>query len=98
MWQTASDFIIFLGWVFENFGILVGKIFLPVQYIFTFLKNFGTYVFSTPIIPDEEIWIFNTGILSIFGSIPYWETIIFVLLLGLSILFIVAILKTFLKS
>lgn len=97
MWQTASDFLIFLGWVFENTGLLIGKIFLPVQYIYTFLKNFGASALSNPITPNE-IWTFDDEILAVFNAIPYWNTIIFVLVLGISILFIVFILKTFLRS
>jgi hypothetical protein len=97
MIQTASDFLVYLGWLFENTGILIGKIFLPVQYIYTFLKNFGTSALSNPVIPDE-IWTFDNEILGVFAGIPYWNTIIFVLVLGLSILFAVFILKTFLRS
>lgn len=97
MWQTASDFLIFLGWIFENVGLLIGKVFLPVQYIFTFFKNFGTYALADPETP-EPIWEFSNEILMVFDAIPYWSTIIFVLVLGLSILFIFYILRTFLRS
>lgn len=97
MWQTASDFLIFLGWVFENTGILIGKIFLPVQYIYTFLKNFGISALQDPQMP-EEIWTFNSEILAVFDAIPYWNIIIYVLVLGLSILFVFFILKTFLRT
>lgn len=97
MWQTASDFLIFLGWVFENTGLLIGKIFLPVQYIYTFLKNFGAAALSNPIIPDE-IWTFPNEVLMVFDAIPYWNIIIYVLVLGLSILFVFFILKTFLRT
>lgn len=97
MWQTASDFLIFLGWASENVGLLIGKVFLPVQYIYTFFKNFIAYALEGPEVP-EKIWEFPTEILAVFNAIPYWNTIIFVLILGLSILFIFFILKTFLRT
>jgi len=96
MWQTASDFLIFLGWAFKNATLILGKVFLPIRYIFTFLKTFFAGALATPTTP-ETIWTFDTGIKQVFNSIPYFETIISVALIGLCILFVFFILKQFLK-
>lgn len=97
MWQTASDFLIFLGWVWQNTTILLVKIFLPVQYIFTFLKQFFIKAFATPVIPDT-IWAFTVQIKGIFNTIPYFNELMSVAIIGITILMIVFILKTFLKT
>ena len=96
MWQTASDFLVFLGWTFQNLSSLLRDIFLPIQYIYTFLKQFFNTALSTPQIP-EEIWTFDSEILAVFDSIPYFSTLIYVCVLGMVILVVVFILKTFLK-
>ena len=97
MWQTASDFIIFLGWVWQNFLITIGQIFLPVRYIYTFLKEFLTSALAAPP-AGPDIYHFDTGVLSIFSQVPYWNILLFSAVLGITILMIVFILKTFLKS
>jgi hypothetical protein len=96
MWQTASDFIIFLGWVFKNSTLILGKVFLPIQYVYTYLKQFFINAFASPSTP-ETIWAFDTGTKSIFNSIPYFNVMISVAVLGTGILIIVFILKQFVK-
>lgn len=97
MWQTASDFLVYLGWVFENTASILRDIFLPIQYIFTFLKQFFSTALATPQVP-EEIWSFSPEILAVFDKIPYFSTLIYVSILGIMIAMIVFILKTFLKT
>ena len=97
MWQIASDFIIFLGWFFENLGELLGSIFTPVKYIFTFVKAFFENAFS-PIIPAGEIWTMPANVLAIFDAIPYWNEIMLVLSVGLMLIFGFFIIKQFLKT
>jgi hypothetical protein len=96
MWQTASDFLIFLGWTWQNFITILDKVFLPVQFVYTFLKGLVVSAFSTPITP-ASIWSFNSQTLQVFNAIPYWDTLILVLILGLTILMIVFIFKQFLR-
>jgi len=97
MWQTASDFIIFIGFVWQNFLITIGQIFLPVKYIYTFLKEFLTSALAAPPV-SPDIYHFDAGVLSIFSTIPYWTTLMFSLVIGVTILMIVFIIKTFLKT
>jgi len=97
MWQTASDFIVFIGWLFQNFLIVIVKLFLPVKYIYTFLKEFLTKALSSP--PESpDIFNFDAGVLSIFSVIPHWDTLIFAVIVGVTILMIVFILQSFLNS
>lgn len=97
MWQIAADFITFLGWFFENIGVIIQQVFAPVRYIFSFTKNFFINAFAPPESFDE-IWVFSDSILGIFNSIPYWQTLIVVLGIGLMIIFGIVILKLFLKT
>lgn len=97
MWQTASDFIVLIGWLWHNTTILLRSIFLPVQYIYTFLKEFFYTALATPITPDT-IWTFDTATKGVFASIPYFGTMMFVAICGITILMIVFILKTFQRS
>ena len=97
MWQIAADFITFLGWFFENIGVIIQQIFTPVQYIFSFTKNFFINAFAPPESFDE-IWTFSDSILGIFNAIPHWQLLITVLGIGLMIIFGIVILKLFLKT
>jgi hypothetical protein len=96
MWQIASDFITFLGWFFQNLGELFGYIFLPVKYIFTFVKSFFLSALTPPI-PAEEIWSFSDEIIEIYNAIPYWNEVIVAIGVALMLLFSFYIMKQFLK-
>lgn len=97
MWQTASDFFVFLGWAWQNTTSILGNVFLPVRYIYTFLKEFFDSAFAPPSTPDA-IWSFDTGTLAIFGAIPYFNVLISVAVLGIMIFMVVFLLRTFLKT
>lgn len=97
MWQIASDFITFLGWFFQNLGELIGYIFAPVKYIFTYVKSFFATALAPPI-PAEEIWEFNAEIVSVFEAIPYWSEIVVVLGVAIMIIFSFYIIKQFLRT
>ncbi|GAI36091.1 unnamed protein product [marine sediment metagenome] len=97
MWQIASDFITFLGWFFQNLGELIGSIFTPVKYVFTYVKSFFTTALSPPI-PADEIWVFNAETVAVFDAIPYWSEIIVVLGIAIMIIFSFYIIKQFLHT
>lgn len=97
MWQIASDFVIFLGWFFQNLGDLLVAIFLPIKYIFTFIKGFFERAFTSPV-PAENIWQFNGETLAIFNAIPYWTEMLAMLSVAILLIFGFFILKTFLKT
>lgn len=97
MWQGISDFIVFLGWLWENIATIFGNVFLPVRYIFSFLQQLVLTAFSTP--PElETIWGFSTSTMAIFQAIPYWNIICTSLISAVFLIFILFILKTFLKA
>jgi len=94
--HSLSDVFVFGGWFFSVLGNLIGKLWLPINYIFNFFKSFAEKAFSTPVNPD--IWNFNDEIKSVFENIPYWNTITLVLGVCILIIFSVAILRQFLKT
>jgi len=97
MFEIVSDFVCFVGWLWDNISILLRNVFLPVQYIYTFLKGFFGEALKIPATP-ETIWSFDTGTKQIFASIPYFDTLISVAIAGITILMIIFILKSFQRS
>jgi len=97
MLEVLSDFIVFLGWIWTNTIAIFKALFLPVQYIYTFLQQFLASAFANPV-PPEEIWVFNDEILSVFNSIPYFHILISAVVLGIIILMVIFIIKTFLRT
>ncbi|GAH91921.1 unnamed protein product, partial [marine sediment metagenome] len=55
MWQIASDFFIFSGWLLENLGRIVDYAFRPIIYIFTYVKSYFLTALGPPV-PADEIW------------------------------------------
>jgi hypothetical protein len=96
MWQTASDFIVFIGWLWSNLILLAKQVFLPITYIFTYIKTFFVFAFATPE-TYTPLYTFSANVKSIFASIPYFSTLFSVALLGLTIVMVVFIFKTFLR-
>jgi len=70
--HTASDFVIFVSWTFDNLWNLTGYILQPIKFIFHFLKKFFISVF-TPENTPEQIWAFSDEVIDVFNSIPYWK-------------------------
>lgn len=96
MFQTADDFIIFLGWVFHNTTLLLKQFFLPVRYVFAFLKTAITSAFAVPVEPSQ-IWGFDAGTLNVIHSFPYFDTLVAGIFIGLGIIFLVSALSMFHK-
>lgn len=94
--HSLSDVFVFGGWFVSVLGNLLTKLWLPVNYIFSFFSAFVERAFATP--EPQNIWSFSTSTKAVFSAIPYWDTTISVL--GVSILIIVgmAIFKQFLKT
>lgn len=94
MWQTASDFLVFLGWVWQNIIIILKDVFLPVQYIFTFIYQFFVYTLK-PAPAFTTIWSFPSAIVDLFYSVPYFNVLVSAAMLGITIIFVMFILKSF---
>jgi len=94
--HSLSDVFIFGGWFFSTLGNLFSKLWLPVNYIFSFFSAFVGKAFATP--EPKNIWSFNDEIIAVFDTIPYWSEMGFVLGLGILIIIGIAILKNFLRT
>lgn len=92
MFQTADDFIIFLGWVFHNTTLVLKEIFLPFRFVFAFLKSAFVSASASPITPDE-IFTFDPDILIFFHSIPHIDILISGIFLGLGLICLFALFK-----
>lgn len=94
--HSLSDIFIFGGWFFSVLSGLFTRLWLPVNYIFSFFSAFIDKAFETP--ETQNIWSFGTSTLAVFSAIPYWSSI--TLVLGVSVLLIVSVatLKLFLSS
>lgn len=100
MWQTASDFLIFLGWLWQNFSVIVKNLFLPVRYIYTFFKEFwgqATASGGTPYSWGDASSTIPV-ISGIFNSIPDFKYLIYAGTIGITIIILVFILKTLHKT
>lgn len=75
MFQTADDLIIYIGWVFHNVVLILQQIFLPVRYIFAFLNSAISSAFASPVTPSLP-FTFNSGLMSMFQTIPYFSNLI----------------------
>lgn len=68
----ASDFIVFISWVFDNLWGLIAHILQPIKFVFHFLKKFFISVFN-PGNDPEQIWAFSDEVIEVFDAIPYWD-------------------------
>jgi len=94
--HSLSDVFIFGGWFFSILGNLLGKLWLPINFIFNFFTAFIDKAFSTPVV--ENLWNFSAEIMTVFEKIPHWNTLTLVLGSCILIIFSIAILKQFLKT
>lgn len=97
MLQTIYDLATFLGWVWQNITDIMGNAFLPIKYVYTFLRQFFITAFSAPVAQDE-MWTFDDSILGLFSSIPYFSVLISCLMIALTLVMAVLVLKSFLRS
>jgi hypothetical protein len=95
--QAISDFFTLIGWLWQNTTDILGNIFLPVRYIYTFLKQFLDSAFSPPITP-ETIWAFDDNVIAVFHAIPYFDVLLSVLMIAITITIGISLLKSFQRS
>jgi len=92
-----NDVSVLLGWIGTCLSHLLAIFFLPLQYIFNFLKNFFLSAFAAPVAPDH-LYTFSPEILAVFDAIPYWTEVKMVLAIGVSIVMLFFVLRTVLKT
>ncbi len=94
MFQSADDFIIFLGWTFHNTTLLLKQFFLPLRYIFAFLKTSTASAFGAPV-PPATGGVINPDVLNLIHSFPYFDTLVAGIFISLGIIFLVVFLNLF---
>lgn len=92
----VNDAFVITGWLFYALKEFFLSLFLPLNCFVNFLKGFIASAIKTPIVP-ENVYTFSGATMSIFQSIPLWDTLCVVL--GVVILFIFAmgIINNFMK-
>lgn len=80
----VTDVFVFGSWFFANLTMIFGKLFVPVKFIFQFFKSFVSTAFSSPV--DVSIWNFSDEIKNIFYAIPYWDSLVLVLGVAITLL------------
>lgn len=89
-----NDLFVFFGWVGTILKEIIVLFLMPLTYVFTFLKTFLNSAFVTP---NNFSFEWNSEILSIFSTIPYWSFVTSVLTIGVSIIVLFFVLKVFLR-
>jgi hypothetical protein len=94
--HNFADFFYAIRYIFSNLANVFVIIFSPLNFAFNFIKGFfdGT---STPPPETAISWTFDSGILAVFQSIPYWSLFIFSIGAGISILLLIFIVNQLLK-
>ncbi len=91
-----NDFFIFLGWLFSGLKELIGALTMPISYAYHFLSSMitgATTATSTPAVS----YTFATSTMSVFESIPYWETLSYIIGVCILILSGIAIIRLLTK-
>lgn len=86
------DIFYIIQFLFDNLRTLFGILFTPLVWIFDFFKGFFISAFLAPPPPDIT-WNFTSDIMSIFNAIPYFSSFMFAIGTGITILFLVFVLK-----
>ena len=91
--HLLSDLGIFLGFLGQMIGQILGKLGLPFEYVFGFIRDFWSSATAT--LPTSDLFVFDSEILSVFNSIPHWTTLTSILGAGILIITGFAIFKVF---
>jgi len=86
------DIFYIVQYFFDNIKEIFSILFTPLVWIFDFFKGFFVSAFGTPPAPVSD-WAFSNDIMTIFSSIPYFSAFMVCLGIGITILFLVFVLK-----
>ncbi len=85
-----------LRYIVDNISTFFSILFVPLQWIFNFLKGFFVGINSAP--PATAIsWVFPTNIMAIFNAIPYFSVLTSAVASALGILILVFIFRRFVE-
>ena len=91
------DGVVFARWVLDSFAQLFNFITAPLSYIFQFLKSFWLNLIKPPVEISSSLTQYATSTNGIFTSIPYWDTMVLILIVGLLVVGGVGLMALFLK-
>jgi len=70
--QIAFDFFDVVRYVISNIGTLISVLFLPLNWLFAFLKGFFVGISTPP--PDTAIaWNFPSNVMTLINTIPHMQ-------------------------
>ena len=96
LFHLFFDIFYAVEYIFSNLVQIFVIIFSPLNFSFNFIKGFFDAISIPP--PETAIsWTFDSGILAIFNTIPYWSTLMFGVGAGLSILILIFVVSQLLK-
>ncbi|MCJ7789658.1 MAG: hypothetical protein MUP69_05655 [Candidatus Atribacteria bacterium] len=94
--HNVADFFYAIQYIFSNLANVFVIIFSPINFAFNFIKGFFDGINVPP--PETAIsWAFDSGILAIFNTIPYWSVLMFGVGAGLSILVLIFVVSQLMK-
>lgn len=94
--HNAYDVFYSIEYIFSNLANIFLIIFSPLNFAFNFIKGFFDGVSVPP--PETAIsWTFDSGVLGVFNSIPYWSVFMYAIGAGLSILVLIFVVNQLLK-
>lgn len=91
-----NDTWVFLGWVLNLLSSVIGLFFMPLNFVFNFLKGLVISIFASPVAFDNA-YVFSDNVVSLFNKIPLWSSVQVVLGAGLVISLIASILALLTK-
>ena len=94
--HNVSDLFYAIQYIFSNLGNVFLIMFTPLNFAFNFFKGLFDG-FNTPPPATAISWTFDSGILAVFNTIPYFSVLMFAVGAGLSIIVLVWIMGHLLK-
>jgi hypothetical protein len=96
LFHNISDLFYAIEYIFSNLANIFVIIFTPLNFSFNFIKGFFDGTATTP--PATAIsWTFDSGIIAIFNTIPYWSVFMYAVGAGLSVMVLVFVVAQLLK-
>lgn len=90
------DLFYAIEYIFSNLANVFVIIFSPLNFSFNFVKGFFDGINIPP--PTTAIsWTFDSGIVAVFNTIPYWSVFMFAIGAALSVLMLIFVVSQLMK-
>jgi len=93
----GNDFFVFMGWLISGIGHIFVIITAPLSYFFTFLKAFWLNASKSPVEIVAALNVSSPSADAIFQFIPYWDTMTYILGVGVLVIGAVGIIYLLLR-